>query len=360
MLVWGNPLLGVGPAPKRTGMKKGRVMSRRLTWAVPGVLAASVVAISLGATTGDAADECLRSPNGTSPKGSHWYYRVDRASGRHCWYLGSEGQKVRSVSERTSQQTRKRVAQHSQQAETAAPEPAVRSSAPVAVAETKTVASFFSQYWSSLFSGGEPPKIATAEEPKFALAADASRPAPPAATTNYAQEQDHTDAQDEMPLVWPVLTPAEREAATAPATTSVPAATSVPTSVPVPALKSQHMVAILGGALAIAGILMALVYRLGSIRFGRKQQQRQNPRWDITNQTAERLPLAPPPLAYADSALRPSVPVRKPVLSRRPAELDREGREPGEARRLRELRELREGLENKLEELRDAHKRSAA
>ena len=165
-----------------------------------------------------------------------------------------------------------------------------------------------------------------------------------------------------MPLVWPVLTAAEKEAATAPASRSVPATTPVPatTSVPAPALKSQHMLAILAGALAIAGILMALVYRLGSIRFGRKQEQRQNPRWDITNQTAERLPLAPPPLAYADSALRQTVAARKPVLSRRPAELDREGREPGEARRLRELRELREGLENKLEELRDSHKRSAA
>jgi hypothetical protein len=70
--------------------------------------------------------------------------------------------------------------------------------------------------------------------------------------------------------------------------------------------------------------------------------------------------LAPPLLAYADPIPRSSAPVRKPVLSRRPAELDREGREPGEARRLRELRELREGLESKLEELRDAHRRSAA
>src|SRR3954471_3898809 len=351
MLIRSVLLLVFGPALKRTGMKKGRVMSRRLTLAMPIVLAASVVAISLGATTGDAADECLRGPNGPSPKGSHWYYRVERSSGRHCWYLGSEGQKVRSVSERTSQQTRKRVAQHSQQAETAAPEPAVRSSAPLAVAETKTVASFFSQYWSSLFSGAEPPKIATAEEPKFALAADASRAAPPAATTNYAQEQDQTDAQEEMPLVWPVLTAAEREGATTAAPGSVPRSVPGTTSAPVPALKSQHMIAILAGALALAGILMALVYRLGSVRFSRKQQQRQTPRWDITNQTAERLPLAPPPLAYADSALRPSVAARRPVVSRRPPELDREGREPGEARRLRELRELREGLENKLEEL---------
>jgi hypothetical protein len=324
---------------------------------MPAILAASVVAISFGATTGDAADECLRGPNGTSPQGSHWYYRVDRSTGRHCWYLGSEGQKVRSVSERTSQQTRKHVAQHSQQAQTSAPEPAVRSPVPPVVAETKTVASFFTQYWSSLFSGAEPPQTATAEGPKLAPAADASRPAP-SVTTNYAQEQDQTDAQDDMPLVWPVLTAAEREAAAAPAPAAVPKSAATP--VPASALKSQHMVAILAGALAIAGILMALVYRLGSIRFGRRQQQRQSPRWDITTETAARLPLAPPPLTYADPAPRSSAPVRKPVLSRRPAELDRDGREPGEARRLRELRELREGLESKLEELRDAHRRSAA
>src|ERR1700704_312927 len=140
-------------------------MSRRLTLAMPAILAASVVAISFGATTGDAADECLRGPNGTSPQGSHWYYRVDRSTGRHCWYLGSEGQKVRSVSERTSQQTRKHVAQHSQQAQTSAPEPAVRSLAPPVVSETKTVASFFSQYWSSLFSGAERPQPAPPEGP---------------------------------------------------------------------------------------------------------------------------------------------------------------------------------------------------
>jgi len=328
---------------------------------MPVILAAAVVAICFSSTAGDAADECLSGPKGIAPKGSHWYYRVDRSTGRHCWYIGAEGQRVRSVSERTSQQTRKRVAQHSERAEaTPPPEPAVRSSAPVAISETKTVASFFSQYWASLFSGGEPPKIATAEEPKFATAADASRPAPSPVTTNYAQEQNQTDAQDEMPLVWPVLTAEEQAAAAAPASTSVPK--SAPKSVPMPepasGVGSRYMIAALVGALAIAGILMTLVYRLGSIRLSRSQQERQSPRWDITTET--RLPLAAPPLAYADPIPRASTPVRKPVLSRRPAELDREGREPGEARRLRELRELREGLENKLEELRDAHRRSAA
>jgi hypothetical protein len=327
-------------------------MSRRLTLAVPVILAASVAAVSFSATTGDAADECLSGPKGTAPQGSHWYYRVDRPTGRHCWYLGSQGQKVRSVSERTSQQTRRRVEQHSERTETTAPEP-VRSIAPPAVAETKTVASFFSQYWSSLFSGAEPPKIATAEEAKLAPAVDAGRAAPASATSSFAQEQDQTDAQEEMPLVWPVLTPAEREAAAAPAANSAPKSATVP--VPAFALGSQHMVAVLVGALALAGILMALVYRLGSIRFSRKQQQRQTPRWDITSQT-----VPPLPLSYGEPVARSSVPVRRPALPRRPAELDRDGREPSEARRIRELRELREGLENKLEELRDAHKRSAA
>jgi len=333
-------------------------MSRRLALVVPIILAASVGAISFSATTGDAADDCLTSPRGTAPQGSHWYYRVDRSTGRHCWYLGAGGQRVRSVSERTSQQTSKRVAEHSQQAQTSAPEPAVRSLAPPAVSETKTVASFFSQYWASLFSGAEPPKMATAEEPKLAPAPDASPPAPSSVTNNYAQEQDQTDAQDDMPLVWPVLTAAEREAAMAPASGSAPR--SAPAPVAASALKSEHMLAILAGALAIAGILMAIVYRLGAIRFSRRQQQRQSPRWDITTETAARLPTSPLSLSYVEPVPRPSTPVRRPVLPRRPPEFEREGREPHEARRLRELRELREGLESRLEELRDAHRRSAA
>jgi len=43
-----------------------------------------------------AADDCLSKPNAAAPPGSHWYYRVDRATQRECWYLGAEGAKVRS------------------------------------------------------------------------------------------------------------------------------------------------------------------------------------------------------------------------------------------------------------------------
>jgi hypothetical protein len=40
-----------------------------------------------------AADDCLSGPKEETPEGSHWYYRIDRATKRHCWYLREEGGK---------------------------------------------------------------------------------------------------------------------------------------------------------------------------------------------------------------------------------------------------------------------------
>jgi len=40
------------------------------------------------------ADSCLSGPQGAVPAGGHWYYRVDRATKRHCWYLGDEKDKT--------------------------------------------------------------------------------------------------------------------------------------------------------------------------------------------------------------------------------------------------------------------------
>jgi hypothetical protein len=40
-----------------------------------------------------AADTCLAGPKGAAPKGSHWYYRIDHATKRNCWYVRAEGEK---------------------------------------------------------------------------------------------------------------------------------------------------------------------------------------------------------------------------------------------------------------------------
>jgi hypothetical protein len=40
-----------------------------------------------------ATEACLSGPKGAAPKGSHWYYRVDHATKRNCWYVRAEGEK---------------------------------------------------------------------------------------------------------------------------------------------------------------------------------------------------------------------------------------------------------------------------
>src|SRR5882724_718193 len=40
------------------------------------------------------ADDCLAEPKGDTPQGQHWYYRVDRGTKRHCWYLKGQEEKV--------------------------------------------------------------------------------------------------------------------------------------------------------------------------------------------------------------------------------------------------------------------------
>jgi hypothetical protein len=53
---------------------------------------APLTIISYGAAGAD--DECLSSPKEQTSQGGHWYYRIDHATKRHCWYLREEGEKL--------------------------------------------------------------------------------------------------------------------------------------------------------------------------------------------------------------------------------------------------------------------------
>src|ERR1700709_2056164 len=57
------------------------------------ILAGILAGANLTAVAGDATsttDTCLSGPKGSVPAGGHWYYRVDHATKRHCWYIGEE------------------------------------------------------------------------------------------------------------------------------------------------------------------------------------------------------------------------------------------------------------------------------
>lgn len=49
-------------------------------------VAVAFVAV-IGASAPVNAADCLGGPNAPSPHGQHWYYRIDRSTGRKCWYL---------------------------------------------------------------------------------------------------------------------------------------------------------------------------------------------------------------------------------------------------------------------------------
>jgi hypothetical protein len=54
------------------------------------LVGAALATISHGAA--DAAENCLAGPKGETPEGSHWYYRIDRVTKQHCWYLRQKGE----------------------------------------------------------------------------------------------------------------------------------------------------------------------------------------------------------------------------------------------------------------------------
>jgi hypothetical protein len=54
--------------------------------AISAVMITALIGVANGASPVAAAD-CLTEPNRDAPAGQHWYYHLDRAADRKCWYL---------------------------------------------------------------------------------------------------------------------------------------------------------------------------------------------------------------------------------------------------------------------------------
>jgi len=72
-------------------------MSEQISGPVGSIaLVAALLVLGTGGICGSTdmarADDCTTAPNSAAPQGSHWYYHIDRASQRKCWYLRASGQ----------------------------------------------------------------------------------------------------------------------------------------------------------------------------------------------------------------------------------------------------------------------------
>jgi hypothetical protein len=71
-------------------------MTNRIGNSVAAILVGAIASVTLVVAmhgAAHAADNCLSGPKGAAPKGSHWYYRIDHATKRNCWYVRAEGEK---------------------------------------------------------------------------------------------------------------------------------------------------------------------------------------------------------------------------------------------------------------------------
>lgn len=209
-------------------------------------------------STANAASDCLASPKGATPQGQHWFYRLERATKRQCWYLRAEGAKEGANAAQTAPAT---------------------ADAPNAVPAGQLVQNAHAEYIAPQSS------------------AAASTLAPTAASTQQAPGTvDANAAQPAVSTRWPDAAPASPAPQPSPATAVAPAAASVqpsaqPATSAAPALAAadapadkptgslQMLLLVIGGALALAGLLASVIYRFAGGR-ARVQTADRRVNWD--------------------------------------------------------------------------------
>ncbi|SPP95887.1 MULTISPECIES: hypothetical protein [Bradyrhizobium] len=202
-------------------------------------------------STANAAPDCLASPKDAAPQGQHWYYRLDRTTKRKCWYLRAAGDKD---SARTAQTT-----------QTTSDTPTADAPAP----QQHPVQDARAEYLTP--RNGADPKTPNAV-------------AQGAAATPVQQSADQAaDGSAQQPAgaaPWPDVSTASAPPAPPPAPTVVAAAaqpSAKPSKSPSPLAAAdnttdkptgslQMLLLVIGGALALAGILASLIYRFAGAR----------------------------------------------------------------------------------------------
>ena len=259
---------------------------------VASVLAgASLAAISLNAAR--AADDCLAAPNSETPAGGHWRYRIDRATKRHCWYLRTEGETV------------------SQTAAPSAPtDPTEKAAPPAAAPMQRSVADARAELPSktslepSRRNGSLAPAMpanpavgedsnATAPGANAAQSVVASRWLDPSAMSSTLNPQPAPSQTAANAPPEPLTDSSQPDAAQPDASQSDAAAAPPPAAAVVPfaaADSSQGLpaslpmlLAVMTGALALAGLTASLVFKFGGARRTARSRVPRDRIWEMVD-----------------------------------------------------------------------------
>jgi hypothetical protein len=218
-------------------------MPMRMALFVTAIFTVSLGAVSVTVRASHAADDCLTKPNAAAPQGSHWYYRVDRTTHRECWYLGAEGGKVRQDASPVLSHPSKISAQ-----------PAPQTPAKVANAEVGAAEATSTETAPLESASGQPTTpednptatLSTSDIPTSILSIDRGSVS---MRDSDAEEQATTESEDEMPLIWPTMSPAE----------PAERPPEIPTSF-------ARLGAVLAAVLGLAAMVSRMIFKLSAAR----------------------------------------------------------------------------------------------
>jgi hypothetical protein len=262
------------------------------------VLVSAICAALVMATVGSvrsskaqaAAGECLAKPTGVAPKGSHWYYWVDRASNRHCWYLRPQEvrpSQARSPKPRSAPSVA--VAPESQSPVQSSPVTALATTVTQPIAPDPPVTPDIAV--ASVFPLPPPPRVdAVGSEPAFSAGA-ASEPTAPKVKGDRLR----------------------------PAPVQIVAEPPLPERPPSPIFQPQYMLAFAAAAALLLVVISGKLVRLFAARRLRRRRLALRAKWADQLRAACQQPPVPAEFRATAAGLEPKPPARRPAATPRAA-----------------------------------------
>jgi hypothetical protein len=219
----------------------------------------ALTTVAHGATP--AADDCLSGPKGALPQGGHWYYRIDRATKRHCWYIGDEKEKVSraapgnsssasSISPPEQTATQQSIAD----ARAELPSPQTRVEQDTNVATGQRIPAMAPNAWST--ENNQPANAGDATAQTSVIASRWPDSSGVGSSVSPGPTADNSDAD----------APSDSAAPSTPADAAIPLAAADASPSANQSGSIQMLLIVMVGALALAGLIGSAIFRFGSWR----------------------------------------------------------------------------------------------
>ncbi|MBH5367250.1 hypothetical protein HZZ16_03870 [Bradyrhizobium sp. CNPSo 4016] len=237
-------------------------------------------------STANAAPDCLASPKDAAPQGQHWYYRLDRTTKRKCWYLRAAGEKE--------------SAKTAQAVPTESDPPTADARAPQQNPVQDARAEYLTPRGTAAAKTANVPMQAAAAAP-VQQSTDQSADGNAQQPAGAAPWPDVSTASAPPPAPTVVAAAAQPSAKPSKSSSPVALAAADNSTTDKPTGSLQMLLLVIGGALALAGILASLIYRFAGSRVRLRSADRHGhwDDWQAHNQDASRAPWRDSPPAAA-------------------------------------------------------------